>query len=1508
MVKKIQIIVLLITVIVLINTFTVFGQITDKIGEPSNLSDIERYFSITTAGREKLFEQGFIVLADFKSDNLAQSYYSLELKDELCVFLTTDAILSLLYAIQENLLKTVEKDYLYNMLEQLCLDMQEKCTALVADKNRENPIIKDALEDNLVFFTVACHLLDKSVSAPEDIKNKAAEIVKKVNEHKETGYHPDEDYTQYKVRGYYKGDPQIERYFKCMKWLSRKIFHVNDKRFNRELVQAAVIAIILKDNPQIEQEWKKIYEVITLFINPPDSITPLMVQEAITNIFGEKFDLNILTESENLTRLRKEFEKPEYPDSVIVPLLTSPEDLPMLKKYIQFMGERYVPDSEVFSQVSAPYVEGRFLPKGLDIMATILESERAEEHLQMDIEKYTELRTKLQNMKTKFSKYSEDDWRKSIYNNWLYSLKILLKEFDQKYPFFMQTKAWQDEKLNTALSSWAQLRHLYILYTKHTYTAAGLSRGGGYIEPIPEFYKEVAGLLQRVMTTLSERDVFPVKYRDLFKEAIDGLNGFAKYAQKEIDGESLTDQEKSDIHYFGSWLMNFEIKEPMMVADVCTDSYNKQVLHAGTGYYNPIVVIFKDDKGNSQAAIGYVMSYYEFVEKDVNRLDDAQWKERLKTGAEDLRPEWTKNFLSSSGVKKSQGAGEQGIESFFGSELMSSEEKEELAERIENGKEEQVKWRLRFEEERKKRNEDLRKETDPEKRAKILMELSSQYGPQDLEKAIQGYQEIISTLPGSTLAAEASLKIAELYEEIYGYQKSKEFFPEEIEMPLFKLPDIKVSEPEIVKAYMDVVEKYPRDKHAFDALCKLGDFYYYKQNNPQLALPYYKKLIKDFPAESDVHRVSYITEIYSKLIMDHYWEKKHEEALKLYEEFMSFRPYLALCSESIFLTSFYGYPGKLELKPETTAKAQLIKAGSGFDWQTLGLFTNAENRIELEDYQGAISILEKILQLYPDWKLINNVSVLNEWCSSMIGRVKNAYRLESLIKEDLLDEVRQKAFLGLGNVYLNQKDFIAAVSAYQRAIEVTGLMTEKNKNVILGLMSDLRRKTEKGIDLPPLIYNIKFSSEQISWSTDIPATSKICYGVEENMENMIQFGERVQDIYKSKNGNYHYNIKIVNKLPDNQRSNRIIQGKELYLEPDKEYHFQIICETEQGVSGQSGKYSLFIDTQGPNVSLISPQGDAVLDGEAEFEAKISDNAGIAEVVFCITENQHPRKLAYMTEPPFRKKVDLNSIKNGYYNFGVWAKDIGGNKAHKDIRIRIMNSTGDVTSPKVKIIFPQDGAVVSGEVKIIAEATDDMSGIDELKFFINGNEIASRSSPPYEDIWDTLIYDPGIYRLQAKAIDHADNSGESEIITVTVKETPEYKAEVEKRKREGKSILELHEKVPIRNDMIDFVEPFIFHINVGVPTKISWKIVKGVNVECTDLRWDYLLDLKNRVEIEDVVNYRYKGKTFSGKGGQTFTDEILLDDAAKPPAIMLAIHAIIDDKEMRSYLLNIQIVK
>ncbi|MEA1991813.1 MAG: DUF3160 domain-containing protein [Thermodesulfobacteriota bacterium] len=655
---------IIVFILTMVAAATAIGVASANGSYPANMDAIEEIYPLDDAAKKKLFENGFVVLKDHEHGNISDCYWGLFGRSNVSVFITTDALLHIFHVVHDDMLKEIEKEHLYNSTELLVQNMQKRSMDEYQNTTPDLAYVKEAARRNVVFATVACKLLNGTYPVPEYAEENVTEYVQKILDHNTTEFYPGDDYTQYKPRGHYEGDPALERYFRCMKWLSRRIFRIEDPFYPKdshiEVIQAVMISEALRESPDDMELWGKIYKVTTLLVGTADSITPVMVGNATDNVFGSNFTVSMLENASNIEKLRLEFEKPEYPESEIIPVpLEYPDQIS--PKYIQFMGERYVPDSYVFQQDTYPHISDETrLPKGLEVMATMLGSERADYLLESEKATYPGLESQMNELKLEFGNYTTEDWKKNVYCNWFYTLDPLLVEFNQSYPLFMQNTAWQDEKLNTALSSWTQLRHDYILYAKQTYVPCPIAEGYGYVEPIPEFYSRLSSLCRKIDTELSNEGVLPEKHQGGFRSLAGKLDTFGTYARKITHNETLTtgDEygyggEQDDIHGFGLWLLGFFSggggyileEEPTLVADVCTNSNTGKVLHEGVGKFNPVIIVYEQPDGVVLAGVGYVMSYYEFEAENFTRVSDSEWKQRVEKGALPPRPLWTGSFL-----------------------------------------------------------------------------------------------------------------------------------------------------------------------------------------------------------------------------------------------------------------------------------------------------------------------------------------------------------------------------------------------------------------------------------------------------------------------------------------------------------------------------------------------------------------------------------------------------------------------------------------------------------------------------------------------------------------------------------------------------------------------------------------------------------------------------------------------------------------------------------------------
>jgi len=520
-----------------------------------------------------------------------------------------------------------------------------------------------------------------------------------------------EDYSQYVPRGHYTRSEKLRNYFKALMWYGRismllkgtdqveagqdcsdfppckALISLYDARI--QTMQASLLAAEFAENEDLKSKWDRIYEVTAFYVGLSDDLGPYEYLEAMNFVFGDEFDPNDLTE-ENLGKLKAklaEYRGPEIyggtGEAALWPPFSPEQADEVLEhtKGFRLMGQRFIPDSYLFSNMVSPYVGGyagddcnktftceytdggpqRVFPRGLDVMS-LLGSKRAEEILvELGDTEYkgtdkegNEITYDIQfnKFKKEFDGFTEADWQKNLYWSWLDALKPLLKEFGDGYPTFMQTEAWQEKELTSALASWAELRHDTILYAKQSYTmhlkesiAPPEKPVVGYIEPVPEFYNKLLALTRMTNKGLDEMEVLDnsAKYRLDNLEKI--LKRLVDLSKKELENKELTKDDYAFIKNFGEELngviadVDDKAKKTTIIADVHTDQNTKQVLEEGVGYAKMILVAYKVPDGRILIGAGPVMSYYEFKHPMDDRLTDEKWRELLESNPPD-EPEW----------------------------------------------------------------------------------------------------------------------------------------------------------------------------------------------------------------------------------------------------------------------------------------------------------------------------------------------------------------------------------------------------------------------------------------------------------------------------------------------------------------------------------------------------------------------------------------------------------------------------------------------------------------------------------------------------------------------------------------------------------------------------------------------------------------------------------------------------------------------------------------------------
>jgi hypothetical protein len=354
----------------------------------------------------------------------------------------------------------------------------------------------------------------------------------------------------------------------------------------------------------------------------------------------------------------------------------------------RFVIDSYVTGSVVFDRISFNnQIICRLFPSTLDPLFA-LGNDATAQLLKPELDTY-KYASNLAALRYLINSYGSDFWDSTLYNLWLGSIRKLNPPFDRSnLPQFMQTAAYWQQKINTQLNSWAQLRHDNLLYAKQSYTGVPIcSFPYSYVEPFPDMYDNLKKLsivarnkIQGLNFVNNWVKTEILNYFNSFQAIMDTLNSIA---QKELDGTVLSVAEANflkkviyeemvgcaegfngwytklfyaDMHHTFDGLM----KKDHIVADIhtvpadCGGGIIGAIPHVGTGDINLGVFIAPAYGNQNIAFVGPLSSYYEYTTLNFLRLTDQEWDNTYLQSA--VRPTWVNLYLAdSSGNSKGSG-------------------------------------------------------------------------------------------------------------------------------------------------------------------------------------------------------------------------------------------------------------------------------------------------------------------------------------------------------------------------------------------------------------------------------------------------------------------------------------------------------------------------------------------------------------------------------------------------------------------------------------------------------------------------------------------------------------------------------------------------------------------------------------------------------------------------------------------------------------------------------------
>lgn len=612
----------------------------------SNVTNIEDYSYYSEDFLKALATDGFVI-DTYNSGYEFFDAYEMNRYLQKCNFVTVDSMMHTYHLYFTYLLKKTEKEYLSDELLETGKEMldisKEQYEAL------KGTAWEDAALKNVAFFAVGASLLDETTEVPDYVSDNVKSELSLINNAAGITTSPifgfDEDYSQYKPRGYYDQDEALKPYFRAMMWYGRINFKANDD----ELLKSSVLMTVAMHEGPIDR-WEKIYTVTAFFAGESDDLSYYEYQPAIETSFSDATDVTaIASDSDGFNTFKYLVDAMEGPsiNSTITEDDGGATDHVAENKGFRFIGQRFSLDAAIFQNLIYSKTgenssgQTRNLPDALDVPAA-LGSEKAMELLEeqgdTDYEGYTENMEKLQGV---ISEKDDTFWEVSLSSAWLKTLTPLLSEKTADHPFFMQSDKWAVKDIEGFLASWTELKHDTVLYAKQPVAEMGgddiVKDDRGYVEPEPEVYTGLKNLINKTSEGLDAYGYISDAEKENLALLSDLAEKLSTISVKELTGESLTDEEFELIRSYGGSLEHFwhdavatsDNDSPTadqfpsaLVTDVATDP-NGQYLECATGGTATIYVVAPVD-GQLRICQGEVFAFYEFAYNE--RLTDEEWR------------------------------------------------------------------------------------------------------------------------------------------------------------------------------------------------------------------------------------------------------------------------------------------------------------------------------------------------------------------------------------------------------------------------------------------------------------------------------------------------------------------------------------------------------------------------------------------------------------------------------------------------------------------------------------------------------------------------------------------------------------------------------------------------------------------------------------------------------------------------------------------------------------------
>lgn len=298
----------------------------------------------------------------------------------------------------------------------------------------------------------------------------------------------------FRPAGFYTKTPELARYFVARRWYATLAFRLKSET---ETLRALYLTLLIESDVELKRLHRQLTTPPEVMVGPADD--PSVVQYAQ---LASRLTTGPLTEQKIpsiLSDFRREASKlpgPRINDQFLLPEQFAAREEET--KGMRVLGACQLPSAILFQNTTEPTIARRFLPSGVDVFAVgplaCDAGRRALKAMEPDAATYEAV-----------CRADCGPLPPSLHGRAMQLLNLIHEPLPETAPVALQTPAWQDKQLWTALGAWAEERHTWVLHTKQAGALGCMfEEPPGYVSPYPKFYRQLGQLARQAAAVLSQ--------------------------------------------------------------------------------------------------------------------------------------------------------------------------------------------------------------------------------------------------------------------------------------------------------------------------------------------------------------------------------------------------------------------------------------------------------------------------------------------------------------------------------------------------------------------------------------------------------------------------------------------------------------------------------------------------------------------------------------------------------------------------------------------------------------------------------------------------------------------------------------------------------------------------------------------------------------------------------------------------------------------------------------------